>query len=75
MKLTLKAIRANKGLTQEEAAKLIGVGIDTLSNYERGLTYPDVPIIKKIEEVYGIEYKDIIFLPWNYEKIVKANDY
>ena len=63
MKLTLKAIRANKGLTQEEAAKLIGVGIDTLSNYERGLTYPDVPIIKKIEEVYGIEYKDIIFLP------------
>ncbi len=63
MKLTLKAIRANKGLTQEEAAKLIGVGIDTLSNYERGLTYPDVPIIKKIEEVYGVEYKDIIFLP------------
>ncbi len=63
MKLTLKAIRTNKGLTQEEASKLIGVGIDTLSNYERGLMYPDVPIIKKIEEVYGVEYKDIIFLP------------
>ena len=63
MKLTLKAARINKGLNQESAAKLIGVGVDTLSNYERGVSYPDVPILKKIEEVYEIEYKDIIFLP------------
>lgn len=63
MKLTLKAARINKGLSQEEAAKLIGVGVDTLGNYERGVTYPDVPILKKIEQVYNVEYKDIIFLP------------
>lgn len=63
MKLTLKAIRINKGLSQEEASKLIGVSIDTLGNYERGITYPDIPILKKMEEVYGVEYKDIIFLP------------
>lgn len=63
MKFTLKALRINKGLSQDEASKLIGVSTDTLSNYERGVTYPDVPIIKNIEKVYGIEYKDIIFLP------------
>ena len=63
MKLTLKAIRTNKGLSQEEAAKLIGVSVDTLGNYERGITYPDIPILKKIEKAYQIEYKDIIFLP------------
>ena len=63
MKLTLKAASTNKGLSQEEAAKLIGVGVDTLGNYERGVTYPDVPILKKIEQVYNVEYKDIIFLP------------
>ncbi|MCI8362234.1 MAG: helix-turn-helix transcriptional regulator [Clostridia bacterium] len=63
MKFTLKALRINKGLSQDEASRLIGVSTDTLSNYERGITYPDVPIIKNIEEVYGIEYKDIIFLP------------
>jgi len=63
MKLTLKALRTNKGLSQEEASKLIGVSVDTLGNYERGITYPDVPIIKRMEEVYGVEYKDIIFLP------------
>lgn len=70
MKLTLKAARTNKGLSQEEAAKLIGVGTDTLGNYERGITYPDIPILKNIEKVYGVEYKDIIFLPWYYENIV-----
>lgn len=63
MKITLKAARTNKGLSQEEAAKLIGVGTDTLGNYERGITYPDIPTLKKIEEIYEVEYKDIIFLP------------
>lgn len=62
MTLTLKAIRINKGLSQEEAAKLIGVGSDTLSNYERGITYPDIPVLKKMEEVYEVKYDDINFL-------------
>lgn len=65
MPITLKAARANKNLTQIEAAKLIGVTVDTLSNYERGKSYPDVPIIKKMEQVYGLSYSDLIFLPSN----------
>lgn len=60
-KLTLKAARINKGLTQQQAAKAIGIGVDTLSNYERGKTYPDIITLKKIEEAYEIEYKNIIF--------------
>lgn len=62
MKLTLKAARANKRITQKQAAKLIGVSTDTLRNYEDGVTYPDVPTIKKIEQVYGVSYNDLIFL-------------
>jgi len=62
MAMTLKAIRINKGLSQEEAAKQIGIGSDTLSNYERGITFPDIPVLKKIEEVYGVKYDDINFL-------------
>ena len=71
MSITLKAARMNKGYDQGKAAKLIGISPDTLSNYERGKTFPDVPIIKKIEEVYEIRYDDIKFLPENYENIVK----
>jgi hypothetical protein len=61
-KYTLKAIRVMRGYTQEEAAKLIGISVDTLSNYERGKSFPDVPIIIKIEEVYKVGYNDLIFL-------------
>lgn len=63
MKATLKAIRVNNGWSQEQAAKLYGVSVATLQNYELGKTFPDVPIINKIIEVTGIGYNDIIFLP------------
>lgn len=65
MEITLKSARVNKNLTQEEAAKLIGVNSDTLRRYEKGTTFPDVPVIMQIEKVYGLSYSDIIFLPKN----------
>jgi len=61
MTITLKAARINSGLSQESAAEKIGVNVCTLANYESGKTFPDVPVIKRIEAVYGIEYKDIFF--------------
>lgn len=65
MKVTLKAARVNKGLTQNEAAKRIGITVDTLANYEKGKTYPDVPVLKRIEAVYGVSYNHLIFLSDN----------
>lgn len=61
--MTLKAARVNAGLTQAEAAAKLGVSPDTLSNWEARKTFPNVPQIKRIEEVYGVTYNDIIFLP------------
>ena len=63
MTITLKAARVNKKLTQQKAASLLGISVDTLSNYERGKHFPDVPIIKKIENLYETSYDSIIFLP------------
>lgn len=54
-------------ISQIEAAKLLGVSKYTLSNYERGISFPDVPIIDKIENVYGIKYDQIIFLSQVYD--------
>ncbi len=59
---TLRALRINLGLTLEEASTRIGVSKDTLSNYERGKSYPDVPIIKVIENEYQVSYDKINFL-------------
>ena len=71
-KFTLKSIRDIKGFTQGQAAKMIGVSVDTLSNYERGKSYPDVPTIRKIEEIYGVSYAQIIFLPLDYDLTVNS---
>lgn len=65
MGLTLKAARVNKNMNQMDAAREIGVSVDTLSNYERGKSFPDVPTIKRIEVVYGVPYSELIFLPQN----------
>jgi transcriptional regulator with XRE-family HTH domain len=70
MKLSLKTAREWRGLKQDEAAQLIGVSKDTLGNYERGKSYPDIPVLRKIEEVYGVPYDRLIFLPLDYDKTV-----
>ena len=69
--MTLKALRVNRGLSLEEASTLIGVSKDTLSNYERGDTYPDVPIIMCIEQAYNIRIltNTVNFLPTRTENV------
>jgi len=69
-KMTLKMSRELLGYTQEKAAKMIGISTDTLGNYERGKSYPDVPVLRRIEEVYDVPYERLIFLPLDYDKTV-----
>lgn len=73
MGMTLKAARINAGMTQKEAAQRIGVRVETLAKYEKGKTYPNIPVLKQIETIYGIEYKDLVFLPDNYPLRVKGS--
>lgn len=63
MSMTLKAARVNRNLTQKQAADQIGVSADVISNWERGISFPDVIQLRKIEKVYLIKYDDIIFSP------------
>lgn len=65
MGMTMKAARVNKGLSQVKAAELLGVSRDVVSNWERGVTFPDVLQLKRIEKVYEVGYNDLIFLPQN----------
>ena len=65
MAMTLKALRINKSMKQTDAAKLLGISVETLSNWENGKTFPSVMQIKKIEDLYGVSYVDIIFCPNN----------
>lgn len=60
-KITLKALRVNAGLTLEEASKKLDINKDTLSKYERGVTYLNQPMIDKILKLYNVSYDAIIF--------------
>lgn len=68
MKMTLKGIRNNLNFTQQEMAEKLGITKETYQNYENYKTFPDVKIIKKIIEISGVDFNDIIFLPKEYAK-------
>lgn len=62
-KITLIAARKMAGLTQRELAKACGVSEGTVCRWEKGIKDPTITQAKKIGEVCGIHYDDIIFLP------------
>lgn len=41
----------------------MGVSRNVISNWERQISFPDVLQVKRIEEVYGLQFQEIIFLP------------
>lgn len=61
--ITLKAARVNKNLTREEAAKLLNISVKALAMYELGKTSPTVKVVKRMEDLYEVNYNDIDFLP------------
>ena len=61
VQMSLKAARVNAKLTQEKAAKLIGISVSTLKNWEKCVTFPKQPHIYKICEVYSVQYDQIFF--------------
>ena len=63
MKISLKAARVNVGLTQTDAAELLGVNVNTVKNWEAGKSFPNQPAIDRICSVYGLAYDQINFLP------------
>lgn len=61
-KISLKAARVNKGLTQDEVAKTIKVNRGTLIRWENGKSYPDGLKLIELCRLYGISI-DNIYLP------------
>ena len=51
----LKELRAKKGLSQTELARLVGVTPSTISQVESNHIYPSLPALVKMAEVLGVE--------------------
>ena len=62
MKISLKAARVNANLTQEDVAKQLHKGKQTITNWENGHTSIDIANFTALCSLYGVN-PDNIFLP------------
>lgn len=53
--LHVKKLRKNVNLSQEDLADLIGKSVDTVSNIERGKTYPRIETIVQMANAFNVE--------------------
>lgn len=58
---TLRVLRGERGMTQEEVAERVGLTRQAVSSYESGRTQPGVDILQKLADVYQVELTDIIY--------------
>lgn len=64
-KMTLRAARVNRDMTQKDAAKKLQVSNKTLSRWENGLSVPKADKIDAICDLYKVTYDRLIFLSDN----------
>lgn len=62
-------LRKEKGLTQEQVARLLQITRTTYANYETGYRNPSLKIIIEMKKLFGID-DDKVFLPVNDTKSV-----
>lgn len=62
LQISLAAARVNAGLTQEEVAKALKVGKQTIVSWEKGKTEPKMSQTRQLSELYKMPI-DYIFLP------------
>ena len=59
----IKALRKNKGLTQDELANRLNVVRQTVSKWEKGLSVPDAEMLQKISEVLESDVSQLLGAP------------
>lgn len=50
----IKQLRQENNLTQKELAEKLSIGLTTISNYETGYSIPDVQMLLKIANIFGV---------------------
>ena len=56
----LRDLRKNKGITQEELAYTLGVSFQSISKWERGVSYPDITILPTLAGYFGVTIENLM---------------
>ncbi len=70
----IKRLRLEKELTQETLAEFLGVTSQSVSNWERGESYPDITILPSIASFFDISVDDLLGVS-KAENELKINKY
>ena len=60
MSRDLEKFRMSTGLTQEEAAKSLGIHPTTLNKYEAGVRFPSSKVLAQMTRLYNVEMDSLI---------------
>lgn len=70
---SIKKLREEKGMTQDELAEKLNVTRQAVSNWETGRTQPDIETLTKLAEVFDVSVERIIYGSERKERIVHVN--
>ena len=74
----LAALRKEKGYTQKQVAEMLNISNKTLSSWEVGNTMPDLEMLPKIADIYGVSCDELLrenIEPYNAYNGFDNNDY
>ncbi|MGL4453294.1 MAG: helix-turn-helix domain-containing protein [Sarcina sp.] len=53
-------LRKDKGITQEELSKVVGVSVAAVSKWEGGATYPDITLLPSIANFFNVSIDELM---------------
>lgn len=59
----IKNLRIEKGVTQEELAKHLGVSYQAVSKWENNVTAPDIQLLPKLSVYFGVTIDELFIIP------------
>lgn len=72
----LRQLREEKGLTQQELAEKLNIGRASISNYELGTRTPDIEVLNKLADFFGVTTDYLIgrseYKTFEEENMIKA---
>lgn len=68
----LKQARTDCGLRQKEVAEVLGIKDNTLSNWEKGRTEPDIDTFIKLCGIYGVNSSELLERSYSLKRQVQG---
>lgn len=79
LKEKLLELRKKRGISQEDLAVELNISQSTVSNYEKGLTFPDISTLEKYATYFNIPIVDLLSreanIVYNYQNSGGENAY